>query len=68
MDREPDLIAPVVIIACTPIVAGDIATGLASTADPSASVPSPFTLQGNGTAVPAEPGAPADTGGTGVPG
>lgn len=52
MNRRPNLIAPVLIVACALIVMGGIATGLSETGDPPATVSSPIALQENETTIP----------------
>ncbi len=53
MNRRPNLIAPVLIVACALIVMGGIATGLAETGDPAgATVALPIALQENETTIP----------------
>ena len=51
MDPPPNLIAPVIIVACALIVVGGIGTALSSSADDAATVVSPGAPPGNGTAV-----------------
>ena len=52
MNRRPNLIAPVLIVACALIVMGGIATGLSQTDDPAISTAFPIVLQENETPIP----------------
>ena len=62
MNRRPNLIAPVLIVAFALIVMGSIATGLSQTGDPTASAALPIVLQENETTVPTTGTTPGVTG------
>lgn len=62
MDRGPNLIAPVLIVACALIVVGGIGIELSQTAEPGTSPPLPISLQARGTT-----GATAEATGTATP-
>ena len=80
MNRRPNLIAPVLIVAFALIVMGGIATGLSQTGDPAATAAFPIALQENETTVPTtgttpgvteapwrpRPRPPIETTGTGI--